>query len=89
MVESTAVESIAVVQTVVAAESAFAAAANNSGCSFAAGMLLKHRRVDWWKGKGLAYCALPSCSRWAVEQPFVEGIDSVAESDIVVAVIAD
>lgn len=46
-------------------------------------------RVDWWKGKGLVYCALPNCSPWAVEQPFVEGIDSVAEANIVVAVIVD
>ena len=64
-------------------------AANNSGCLFEVGRLLKHMRVDSWKGKGLAYCALPSCSPWAFEQPVVEDMDSVAETTIVVAVIAD
>ena len=83
------VESIVVESIVVAAESSVVAAANNSGYSFGAGMLLKHMKVDSWKGTGLAYCALPSCSLWAVEQPFVEGLESVAETQIVVAVIAD
>lgn len=85
----TAVASVVVVHTVVAAESSVVVAANNSGYWFVAGTLLKHMWVDSWKGKGLAYCALKSCSAWVVEQPLVEGMDSVAETQIVVAVIAD
>ena len=54
------VESIVVESIVVAAESSVVAAANNSGYSFGAGMLLKHKKVDSWKGTGLAYCELPS-----------------------------
>ena len=58
----TAVARTVVVHTLVAAESSVVVAANNSGYWFVAGTLLKHMWVDSWKGKGLAYCALKSCS---------------------------